>query len=75
MTKLVFHHDYQLLPLAEDGLLPVQLYGLGGKHRSDISFIGNPIIDKIKRLGVSIPSQAMDFLTALFPKSMPLEWN
>ncbi|MFQ2293700.1 Qat anti-phage system QueC-like protein QatC [Aeromonas enteropelogenes] len=63
MTKLVFHHDYQLLPLAEDGLLPVQLYGLGGKHRSDISFIGNPIIDKIKRLGVSIPSQAMDFLT------------
>lgn len=63
MTTLVFHHDYQYLPPADDDLLPVQLYGLSGKGRGDISTIGNPVIDKIKRLGVQLSSQVMDFLT------------
>lgn len=63
MTKLVFHHDHHLLPLARKDLLPVQLYGLSGKGRGDISFIGSPVIDKVRRLGIRIPSQAMDFLT------------
>jgi len=63
MTHLVFHHNHQLLPPARDDLLPVQLYGLSGRNHAGISVIGNPIIDKIKRLGVQIPSQVMDFLT------------
>lgn len=63
MTQLVFHHNHQLLPPAKEDLLPVQLYGLSGQGRGDISIIGNPVIDKVKRLGVRIPSQVMDFLT------------
>lgn len=63
MTHLVFHHNHRLLPSASGDLFPVQLYGLNGQTRGDISVIGNPVIDKIKRLGVKIPSQTMDFLT------------
>lgn len=63
MTHLVFHHNHQMLPAAGDVLLPVQLYGLGGQDRGDICVIGNPVIDKVKRLGVRIPAQVMDFLT------------
>lgn len=63
MKQLVFHHNHRLLPPASDDLLPVQLYGLSGQGRADISVIGNPVIDKIKRLGVRIPNQVMDFLT------------
>ncbi len=63
MTHLVFHHDHRLLPPAGENLLPVQLYGLSGQGRGDISIIGNPAIDRIKRLGVKIPAQVMDFLS------------
>jgi len=63
VTCLVFHHNHQLLPPADDDLLPVQLYGLSGQGRGDISIIGNPVIDKVKRLGVRVPAQVMDFLT------------
>ena len=63
MTQLVFHHDHRLLPPAGDNLLPVQLYGLSGKGRGDISIIGNPVIDPIRRLGVQISAQIMDFLS------------
>jgi hypothetical protein len=63
VTQLVFHHDHQLLPPARGDFLPVQLYGLSGQHRGDISVIGNPVLDKVKRLGVRTPNQVMDFLT------------
>lgn len=63
MTHLVFHHDHRLLPPAGENLLPVQLYGLSGQGRGDISIIGNPAIERIKRLGVKIPAQVMDFLS------------
>jgi hypothetical protein len=63
MTHLVFHHDHRLLPPASENLLPVQLYGLSGQGRGDISIIGNPAIERIKRLGVKIPAQVMDFLS------------
>ena len=64
MTELVFHHDWHQLPIANDSLIPVQLYGIDGKHsRSDIGVIGNPIIDKIQRLGVQISNKAIDFLS------------
>lgn len=61
MTQLVFHHDHRHLPPASDNVLPVQLYGLSGQGRGDISVIGNPAIDRIKRLGVKIPAQVIDF--------------
>jgi hypothetical protein len=63
VTKLVFHHNHHLLPAASDDLLPVQLYGLSGQSRGDISVIGNPVIEKVKRLGVRLAAQVMDFLT------------
>ncbi len=63
MKYLVFNHDPKLLPPSRDDLLPVQLYGLSGGDRGDISLIGNPVIEKVKRLGVKIPSEVMDFMT------------
>lgn len=63
MTHLIFHHDHQHLPPASNGLLPVQIYGLSGKGRGDISVIGNQVLDKVRRLGVQLSSQVMDFLT------------
>ncbi|ETU98347.1 TPA: hypothetical protein NH997_001612 [Pseudomonas aeruginosa] len=63
MTQLVFHHNTKHLPSASDTLLPVQLYGISGKTRGDISTIGNPVLDRMQRLGIQVPSQVMDFLT------------
>lgn len=63
MTQLFFHHNHQNLPPASDSLIPVQLYGLSGQSRGDISVIGNQVVEKVKRLGVQLPSQVMDFLT------------
>lgn len=63
MTQLVFHHDHRQLPSADDNVLLVQLYGISGQGRGDISVIGNPAIDRIRRLGVQIPAQVMDFLS------------
>ncbi|MDX1765513.1 MAG: hypothetical protein R3313_01015, partial [Candidatus Saccharimonadales bacterium] len=63
VTQLFFHHNHQNLPPASDSLLPVQLYGLSGQSRGDISVIGNQVVEKVKRLGVQLPSQVMDFLT------------
>lgn len=63
MTQLIFHYDHQQLPAASEGLLPVQMYGLRGQGCGDMSIIGNPVVDKIKRLRVRLPSQAIDFLS------------
>lgn len=63
MTTLAFHHEARSLPTATEDLMPVQLYGNPGAPRRDVSSIGSPIVDRIKRLGISIPEQTMDFLT------------
>ncbi|CAK8725219.1 7-cyano-7-deazaguanine synthase [Candidatus Electrothrix laxa] len=65
MTELVFHHDHQQLPAASEGLISVQMYGVNGKSRGDVSVIGSSVIDKIKRLCLfeKVPSQAIDFLS------------
>jgi hypothetical protein len=63
MTTLSFHHDYAQLPPATESHIPVHLYGLGHHSREDISLIGHPLIEKIKRLGVQLPELEMDFLT------------
>lgn len=63
MIRLVFNHDWRALPVAANDVIPVQLYGIDGLKRGDISVIGNPIPDKIQRLGVQVSEQSMDFLT------------
>lgn len=63
MKTLFIHHDYMLLPLATEDLIPVQVYGMGHHSRPDISLIGHPIVQKIKRLGVNLDPVVMDFLT------------
>lgn len=63
MITLVFNEDHTQLPLASENVLPVQLYGLPSGERTDVSAIGSPAIDKIRRLGVQISPQSMDFLS------------
>ncbi|TXI37218.1 MAG: DNA-binding protein [Nitrosomonas sp.] len=63
MTKLIFHHDHTNLPVASESVLPIQMYGLNGLSRGDISIIGNPVVERIKRLGIRISPQVMDFLS------------
>lgn len=63
MTTVFVHQNHELLPKATAELIPVQLYGLNGRSRGDISTIGSPVVEKIKRLGVQVSSSTMDFLT------------
>lgn len=63
MISLVFHHDYNQLPASSANVIPVQLYGLSGRPRGDISTIGSPVVEKLKRLGVPLPPTVIDFLT------------
>lgn len=63
MTYLVFNHDHNVLPPASDFIIPVQMYSLKGKNRSDLSFVGSPILKKMKRLTGRVSQQAMDFLS------------
>jgi hypothetical protein len=59
MTQLVFSHDKKRLPKACTNLIPVQLFGKNER----IPYIGNTIIDNLRHKPVSIPPQAMDFLS------------
>ncbi|MGJ4747307.1 Qat anti-phage system QueC-like protein QatC [Leptospira sp. SA-E8] len=61
MTKLLFHYKSEHLPDPTKDRLPILLYGL--KNGNEVYQIGNPIIDKIKRLGVKLPAQVIDFLS------------
>ncbi len=63
MTSVVINHDHTKLPPASSGVIPVQIYDRKGLSRGDISVIGNPIIEPIKRLGVQLMPITMDFLT------------
>ena len=63
MTTVVIHHDHNKLPPATTDVLPVQIYGLNGLSRGDIATIGNPVVDKIRRLGVPLSPASIDFLT------------
>lgn len=63
MTSLVFHHNPKKLPVATSSVVPVQLYGVSGLERGDVSAIGSPVVDKIQRLGVELTSEAVDFLS------------
>lgn len=63
MTTMIVHHNPQNLPPLTDSVLPVQIYNLEKSSRTDLSTIGCPVIDKIKRLGVQVSPISMDFLT------------
>lgn len=63
MTSVVINHDPTKLLPASPGIVPVQVYGRDGLNRGDISVIGKPIIEQVKRLGVQLSPVSMDFLT------------
>ncbi|PJG85799.1 Qat anti-phage system QueC-like protein QatC [Conservatibacter flavescens] len=62
MTQLVFHHDIEQLKHLSNGVLPIRLYGMGDKNLQ-IAHIGNMVLDRVRRLGVELNNQVMDFLT------------
>jgi hypothetical protein len=59
MTKIVFHHDPNRLPVSSSNVIPVQLYGINNR----ISYIGNSLIKDLAQKPIRIPVQAMDFLS------------
>ncbi|EDU7112544.1 DNA-binding protein, partial [Salmonella enterica subsp. enterica serovar Javiana] len=68
--NIYVEYDHAKLPLADEKTVSVQIYSRDGvvikngiKPRDDIATIGKPIFDAIKRLGVSISDEVMDFLT------------
>ncbi|MBE9045546.1 DNA-binding protein [Pleurocapsales cyanobacterium LEGE 10410] len=63
MTVVEIHHNPNLLSPFAPQLIPVQIYGNDGRKQGKIAVIGNPVIDPIKRLGVSISAIEFDFLT------------
>ena len=62
MTQLVFHHDFEQLKNLPSGVLPIRLYGMGDKSLQ-IAHIGNMVLDRVRRLGIELNNQVMDFLT------------
>ena len=62
MTRLVFRNDTATLPPAEDGLIPVTIYGRR-KPDEGSGCVGGPVIDAVRRLGVPANARAFDFLT------------
>jgi len=63
MTRVVVSHDYRKLPSLAKNVIPVQIYGMDGRKENNIAIIGNPVIDKLKRLGVELTPAAFDYLT------------
>ncbi|WP_448886766.1 Qat anti-phage system QueC-like protein QatC [Enterobacter hormaechei] len=68
--NIYIDHDYSRLPASNDSTISVQIYSRDGvvakngiKPRNDIATIGKPVYDAIKRLGVQISDEVMDFLT------------
>lgn len=68
--NIYIDHDYSRLPASNDSTISVQIYNRdgvisknGGKPRNDIATIGKPVYEAIKRLGVQISDEVMDFLT------------
>ncbi|OQP30970.1 DNA-binding protein, partial [Morganella morganii] len=68
--NIYIDHDYNRLPKSNDTTISVQVYSRDGviskngiKPRNDIATIGKPVYDAIKRLGVKISDEVMDFLT------------
>ncbi|WGE92159.1 Qat anti-phage system QueC-like protein QatC [Actinobacillus genomosp. 1] len=62
MAQLVFHHDIEQLKKLPNGVVPVRLYGMGDRNLQ-IAHIGNKVLDSVRRLGVELNNQTMDFLT------------
>lgn len=62
MNQLFFHHDIEQLKNLPNGVLPIRLYGMGDKSLQ-IAHIGNMVLNRVRRLGVELNNQVMDFLT------------
>ena len=59
MKHFIFNHDDKKLPKQTKSIFPVQIFGINDRT----SYIGNTIEGVIKRKGVRIPENAMDFLS------------
>ncbi|MFC0858886.1 Qat anti-phage system QueC-like protein QatC [Pasteurella multocida] len=62
MAQLVFHHDIEQLKKLPNGVVRVRLYGMGDRNLQ-IAHIGNKVLDSVRRLGVELNNQTMDFIT------------
>jgi hypothetical protein len=63
MITVAVDHRLSALPQWSSDVIPVQIYGLDGREQGNIASIGNPLIDRIKRLGIRISSTEFDFMT------------
>lgn len=68
--NIYIDHNYSRLPPSDEDTVSVQIYSRDGviskngiKPRDDIATIGKPVYDAMKRLGVKISDEVMDFLT------------
>jgi Queuosine biosynthesis protein QueC len=63
MITVAVDHRLCTLPQCSNDVIPVQIYGLEGRKQGKAASIGNPLIDRIKRLGIRISSTEFDFMT------------
>jgi hypothetical protein len=63
MITVAVDHRLSALPQRSGDVIPVQIYGIDGRQRGNTASIGNPLIDRIKRLGIRISSTEFDFMT------------
>lgn len=62
MIELYFDTNIKYLPSPTDDLIPVHLYGKGGKKNSQYARIGGAILEQLERVEEDISTKAMDFL-------------
>lgn len=63
MITVAVDHRLSALPQWSNDVIPVQVYGVDGRQQGSAASIGNSLIDRIKRLGISISSTEFDFMT------------
>lgn len=63
MITVAVDHRLCALPQWSNDVIPVLIYGLDGRQQGNTASIGNPLIDRIKRLGIRISSTEFDFMT------------
>ena len=59
MKHFIFYHDDKKLQKQTKSIFPVQLFGIN----EQTSYIGNTLVGSIRRKGVRIPENVMDFLS------------
>lgn len=63
MTNFYFHNDPSELPVYSENCHPVQIYKTHGHDNTKCSKASRTLLDKVRDLGVSIDSDAIDLVT------------